>query len=161
MSIDYELVFIRDRETGKLVNLYSYTDEAINIIETLLDVYDIEIVDVNKLYEENRQLKVQVADLEDWRTANQPTGICETCTDRSVQLNTEYKCVLQKARDTLTYYENVVPEKSIKSGSVMISYSGVSGREINTTYTPTYAREMKQEISNVLYPCYLDSNKKS
>lgn len=161
MSIDYELAFIRDKETGKLVNLYSYTDETINIIESLLDVYAIEIVDVNKLYEENRQLKVQVADLEEWRTANQPTGICETCTDSSVQLNTVYKRVLQKARDTLTYYENVVPEKSIKSDSVMISYLDASGRETTTSYTSTYAREMKQEISSVLHPCYLDINKKS
>lgn len=156
-----ELVFIRDKETGKLVDVHFYTEETSDFIESLLAVCDVEIVDVNKLYEENKQLKIQVAALEEWKAANHPTGICETCTDRSVQLNTEYKCVLQKASDILTYYENVVPEKSIKSGSVMISYSDVSGREINTTYTPTYAREMKQEISNVLHSCYLDSNKKS
>ena len=155
-----ELAFIRDKETGKLVDVHFYTEETSDFIESLLAVCDVEIVDVNKLYEENKQLKVQVAELEKWKAANHPTGICETCTDRSVQLNTEYKRVLQKASKVLNYYENVVQGETPMFDQWTIEYQDASGRELATIYTPATARELNQEIKTVLHPFYLDSKKK-
>lgn len=86
MNTRYELAFIRDKETGKLIEVDFYKDgiEITDFIEPLLEVCDVEIIDVNKMYEENKQLKAQVAELEEWKAANPPTGICETCVARSV-----------------------------------------------------------------------------
>ena len=38
-----------------------------------------------ELLEENTKLKQEVRNLKEWQEANQPTGICETCTAKSVE----------------------------------------------------------------------------
>ena len=51
-----------------------------------------ELVDIILGYREQiKQLKKQVKDLTEWKEANKPTGICETCTDKTLQLNDKYR----------------------------------------------------------------------
>lgn len=51
-----------------------------------------ELIDIILGYREQvDQLKTQVKELQEWKEANKPTGICETCTDKTLQLNDKYR----------------------------------------------------------------------
>lgn len=58
-----------------------------------------ELVDIILGYREQvDQLKKQVKDLTEWKEANKPTGICKTCTDKTLQLNDKYHEALKQIR---------------------------------------------------------------
>lgn len=46
----------------------------------------------------------KIKELKEWREANQPTGICETCTAKSVEDMYKYKQVLNKIKENIKEY---------------------------------------------------------
>lgn len=49
----------------------------------------------------------EVGELKEWQMANQPTGICETCTAKSVEDMFKYKQALDEIEDVADDYNRV------------------------------------------------------
>lgn len=53
------------------------------------------------------ELQQQVKELQEWKDANKPTGICETCTAKSLQAVDIYKSALTCIDHIISYSEQI------------------------------------------------------
>lgn len=53
------------------------------------------------------ELQQQVKELQEWKDANKPTGICETCTAKSVQKVDIYRSVLTSINHIVNHSEQI------------------------------------------------------
>lgn len=100
-------------------------------------------------------LEEQVKELQEWKAANKPTGICETCTDKSVQDAHKYKILLQSIKSVLEYYANSrIGEENEFGMSVCKITQSCSGTtltgDFQLTYNPMPAKKWLQELNEVL-----------
>lgn len=60
-----------------------------------------------KLYKQLKAKEQECEELKEWREANQPTGICETCTVKSVEDMYKYKKALDEIENVADDYNRV------------------------------------------------------
>lgn len=77
---------------------------------------------INDLLEDIIKTNKELQALQEWEQANKPTGICETCTDKSVELaddlrrkNKELKEERNKLREILTIVKRILREIATKN----------------------------------------------
>lgn len=100
-------------------------------------------------------LEEQIKELQEWKDANKPTGICETCTDKTLQLNDKYRRLLQSVKSVLEYYANSrIGEEnefgmSVCRVSQFFAGTTITG-DFELTYNPLPAKKWLEELNEVL-----------
>lgn len=100
-------------------------------------------------------LQEQVKELQEWKDGNQPTGICETCTDKSVQDAHKYKVLLQSIKPVLEYYGNSKIGEEDEFGMCVYKIIPTCSDSITTgnfeiTYDPRPAKKCLQKLKEIL-----------
>lgn len=100
-------------------------------------------------------LEEQVKELQEWKDANKPTGICETCTDKTLQLNDEYRKLLQSIKPVLEYYGNSKIGEEDEFGMCVYKIIPTCSDSITTgnfeiTYDPRPAKKCLQKLKEIL-----------
>lgn len=86
--------------TGGRLSYSTYTLEGCE--QAYHDQLEIDVERATKELEEKLQAKEQECEeLKEWQIRNQPTGICETCTEKSVEDMYKYKQALKEIGDFL------------------------------------------------------------
>ena len=121
--------------------------------ENCAEKYGLDVCRSNLYYA--MDLEEQVKELKEWKDGNQATGICETCTDKSVQDAHKYKILLQSIKSVLEYYANSkIGEENEFGMSICKITQSCSGTTLTgdfvLSYNPMPAKKWLEELNEVL-----------